>query len=60
MQIKVRDGKGNKDRYTLLSSQNLKVLRDYFEYCRPKLWLFPGTPPSKPICNRTVQKVLKI
>lgn len=59
MQIKVRDGKGNKDRYTLLSSENLKVLREYFKYQRPKLWLFPGIPPSNPICNRTVQKVFK-
>lgn len=59
MQIRVRDGKGNKDRYTLLSSENLRILRDYCKYYKPKLWLFPGMPPSQPICNRTVQRVFK-
>lgn len=35
MQIRVRHGKGSKDRLALLSEENLKILRDYFKYFRP-------------------------
>jgi integrase/recombinase XerD len=38
MQIRVEDGKGHKDRYTLLSSRLLQELRDYYRMFRPKAW----------------------
>jgi len=42
MRIKVRGGKGKKDRYSLLSEGVLKDLRDYFKAYKPKVWLFEG------------------
>ena len=48
MQIRVDQGKGQKDRYTLLAQRTLVMLRDYCRYERPTEWLFPGQPPSQP------------
>lgn len=42
MVIKVRSGKGNKDRFTLLSSRLLENLRKYFIKWKPKNYLFEG------------------
>ncbi len=43
MLIKVEDGKGGKDRYTLLSVRLLKELRHYYRTCQPKTYLFPSS-----------------
>lgn len=59
MQIRVEQGKGKKDRYTLLSKVLLEQLRDYWCQYRPKTWLFPSTNPAKPINVGTIQKVFK-
>jgi site-specific recombinase XerD len=59
MQIRVRQGKGKKDRYTLLSQKNLSILREYWKNYRPKYWLFPGNPSTKAISPRTIQQVFK-
>jgi integrase/recombinase XerD len=40
MLIRVYQGKGRKDRYTLLSQRLLDELRDYWREYRPKRWLF--------------------
>ena len=42
MQIRVEQSKGKKDRYTLLSTKTLLILRDYFKTYRPKEFLFEG------------------
>lgn len=59
MQIRVQQGKGNKDRYTILSEINLTLLRRYWEEYRPKTWLFPGSISDKAITTRTIQKVFE-
>ncbi|TAH20445.1 MAG: recombinase XerD [Cytophagales bacterium] len=41
-QIRVEQGKGKKDRYTLLSSKTLELLRTYFKEYKPKEYLFEG------------------
>jgi site-specific recombinase XerD len=46
MLIRVDQGKGNKDRYTLLSQVALETLREYWKEYRPKVWLFPGANPE--------------
>jgi len=49
MPIFIRDGKGKKDRYTLLSKKILLSLSDYYTSYNPKCYLFegePGTPYS--------------
>jgi site-specific recombinase XerD len=42
MQILLRQAKGRKDRYTLLSKKLLPVLRAYVAEYKPRKWLFEG------------------
>ena len=42
MVIRVEQGKGQKDRYTMLSPRLLEILRAWWRVERPKDWLFPG------------------
>lgn len=58
MQIRVEQGKGNKDRYTLLSTKTLVVLRQYVKEYKPKLYLFEGEE-GKPYSSRSIQAILK-
>jgi site-specific recombinase XerD len=57
MQIRVEDGKGRKDRYTLLSPVLLNQLRDYHRMFCPKEWLFFGRDPNQPLPTATAQKI---
>jgi site-specific recombinase XerD len=59
MVIHVRQGKGRKDRYVMLSEQLLAILRSYWRAARPKHLLFPGPDPKRPITVRTVQRVCR-
>lgn len=59
MQIRVEQGKGKKDRYTLLSPALLEHLRTYWRYYHPTTWLFPGNRNDKPVGITTIQKVFK-
>ena len=47
MLIKVEKGKGEKQRYTILSSKLLKELRQYYQKYRPQNYLFPTTCKRK-------------
>jgi integrase/recombinase XerD len=47
MLIRVEQGKGNKDRHTLLSQVALETLRAYWKEYRPKDWLFPRDTKSE-------------
>jgi len=47
MLIRVKDSKGNKDRYTLLSKTTLEDLRIYFKEWKPKEYLFQGQKGGK-------------
>jgi len=42
MLIRVRQGKGRQDRYTILSERLVRELRDYWKIERPPVYLFPG------------------
>jgi len=57
MLIKVRQGKGNKDRYTLLSNKMLEQLRFYYKRYRPNQYLFNGQDALSTISVRTVQHI---
>jgi integrase/recombinase XerD len=51
-QIRVVQGKGNKDRYTLFSPRLQEELRTYWRLYRPKDWLFPSKVyPERPITS---------
>ena len=58
MLIRIKQGKGRKDRYTILSKVALEVLREYWGQYRPKEWLFAGRYPGKPLTGRSIQRVL--
>lgn len=58
MLIKVEGGKGNKDRHTILSERNLKVLREYFKIFKPQKYLFEGDHGKK-YGRSSIQKILK-
>ncbi len=57
MMIRVDDGKGNKDRYTLLSPLLLAQLRLYWKTYLPKIWLFPAKDPNQPMPRGSAQKI---
>jgi len=57
MLIKVENGKGGKDRYTLLSEKFLKELRHYYKTYRPKHWLFPSCRKGTPLCYESVRAI---
>lgn len=57
MMIRVEQGKGRKDRYTLLSKRLLGELRLYWKIKRPAVWLFPGIKQHEPLCTRAAQYV---
>lgn len=59
MLIKVRQGKGKKDRYTLLSEVALKQLKKYYLLYKPENWLFPGGKSDSFLTERSVQKVFE-
>ena len=40
--IRIRQGKGRKDRYVPLSELLLDILRSYWKIVQPQEWLFPG------------------
>ncbi|MEN6313927.1 MAG: tyrosine-type recombinase/integrase [Clostridiaceae bacterium] len=57
--IRVRGGKGGKDRYTVLGDENLAALRRYWKLYRPKDLLFPGLINGHSIAKRNIQYVFK-
>lgn len=54
MQILVRNAKGSKDRYTILSHRALEMLRLYYKIHRPKTVLFPTPREDRPMSYRAV------
>ncbi len=57
-QIRVVQGKGKKDRYTLLSPFLLEELRLYWKLFRPADWLFPATrDPQLPMGDYNGQRM---
>jgi site-specific recombinase XerD len=58
MLVTVRDGKGRKDRVTVLSERVLKLLREYYRAFRPRRWLFEGEKGGR-YHVRSVQNVFQ-
>jgi len=59
MCLKVRQGKGGKDRYTLLSPRLLETLRLYWRTARPRTWLFPNGAGDGPMNDQTAQRMYR-
>ena len=56
MVIRVEQGKGQKDRYVMLSPRLLELLRAWWRFAKPWPWLFPGREASQPITPDAVQE----
>ena len=59
MQIRVEQGKGKVDRYTLLSEKTLLILRQYFKEYRPSIWLFEGVKKGEQYSTRSIQNIFQ-
>jgi len=56
MVIRVDQGKGQKDRYVMLSPRLLEILRDWWRIEKPKHWLFPGDLYGQHISKDAVEQ----
>ena len=61
MVIRVRNGKGNKSRDTILSPKALTLLRDYFKTSnnKPKEYVFESIIPGKPYSASSMRNVIE-
>ncbi|WP_431087662.1 site-specific tyrosine recombinase/integron integrase [Paenibacillus sp. 8b26] len=57
--LKVRQGKGRKDRQTLLSEAAFAVVEQYIGAEQPEDWLFPGQREGRHLTERSAQKVFE-
>ena len=55
MVIRVEQGKGQRDRYVMLSPKLLEILRAWWRLTKPKLWLFPSDIPGRHITRFAVE-----
>ncbi|WP_257031538.1 tyrosine-type recombinase/integrase [Paenibacillus sp. E222] len=55
----VRQGKGQKDRRTLLSNLAWDIVQEYIDEYRPNRWLFPGQSSDRHLTERSVQKLFE-
>ena len=58
MMLRVEPGKGQRDRYVMLSPQLLELLRDWWWAARPQVWLFPGQNPINPVTARQLNRAV--
>jgi len=59
MLIRVVQGKGAKDRYTVLSQVAYEMLKQYLQLYKPETWLFPGGNGNGHLVERTVEKIFE-
>ena len=59
MVLVIRQAKGRKDRYVMLSEQLLAILRAYWKRAHLQHLLFPGPDPSRPITTRSVERACR-
>jgi site-specific recombinase XerD len=59
MVIRVRHGKGAKQRQVPLSPRLLGELRAYWTWHRSRPFVFPGAHPGRPLTDTTVQKLFQ-
>lgn len=60
MRVHVTNGKGRKDRYTILSQKALELLRFYYKSTRPSVYLFESSfERGKHLSASTLDKIVK-
>jgi site-specific recombinase XerD len=55
--IYVKQGKGRKDRSTLLSERAIQFIEEYYKFFSIEKWLFPGQPPTRSLSIRSAQHI---
>src|SRR5213078_1588910 len=58
MLLRIEQGKGQKDRFAMLSPVLLDLLRDWYRIARPAVWLFPGRDRLLPLTTRQFNRVV--
>jgi len=58
MQVRIRQGKGKKDRYVVLSLYIRTKLPSYLESCKPEIYLFEGSIPGHEMGERSLQNIM--
>ena len=58
MLLRIERGKGQRDRYAMLSPVLLELLRDWYRIARPTVWLFPGRDRLLPLTTRQFNRVV--
>jgi site-specific recombinase XerD len=59
MVVRVRQGKGGKDRCVPRAPRVLELLRAYWQRQRPRPWVFPARQRSAPLSPTSLQKTFK-
>ena len=59
MVLRIRRGKGRKDRYVTLPATLLAQLQSYWKEYRPQSYLFPGSAADRPLHPTSIQKALR-
>lgn len=57
--LKVRAGKGMKDRIVPISDKVIEMLRNYYKRYKPKVYLFEGQIEGTPYSETSLQEILK-
>ena len=60
MTLRVDQGKGQKDRYVMLSERLLVILRDWYRAARPTPWLFPGVIPGSHVTREGIHDACRL
>jgi integrase/recombinase XerD len=59
MVVRIEQGKGQKDRYVMLSPKLLETLRSYWRAVHPRKWLFEGRAAGQPLNRSAVELACK-
>jgi site-specific recombinase XerD len=59
MTVRITQGKGGKDRYSILSETALELLRGYWKKYHPTEWLFEGASSKGHISLSSIQQLFK-
>jgi site-specific recombinase XerD len=57
MMVRIRQGKGGRDRYSILSHTALECLRRYWRKYHPREWLFEGMDKNRHISTSSIREV---
>lgn len=57
MMVRITQGKGSKDRYSILARMTLEHLREYWRQYHPREWLFNGMKENDHIAISSIQQI---